>query len=194
MRRNINSIFFILFFLFTIEVRSEQIKLQFKNNLDDILKRENKEDEKKEETAEKIEIKKEIKEIKENIPVPKVNFEEKKSSDGIKIYSSELKVVRGVIAKKVESSTPVEVASVFPLSIDKLYCYTEVTGVNPGIKIYHSWYYKDKLINSVELVLNRERSYTWSFIAIPSGYSGEWEVHILSEEGKLIANIPFKIE
>ncbi|MBI5206298.1 MAG: DUF2914 domain-containing protein [Candidatus Firestonebacteria bacterium] len=155
---------------YTVINADQKLKLHSKDNLDDLLRS----------------IKKEQKEdVKPAEPAVSNN----KTSSNIR-----LAIDRGVIAKNVESSSPVEIANSFKGNIEKLYCYTEISNVEPPEKIFHAWYYKDKLITTIELTLKRSRSYTWSYFNIPSGYTGNWEVHVLSEEGKVIANIPFEIE
>ncbi|MBI5207786.1 MAG: DUF2914 domain-containing protein [Candidatus Firestonebacteria bacterium] len=196
MRKNI-FIIIIFSILFFNNIYAEQLKIHFKNKLEDILG--NSKTEKKDEEIISS-SNNNINNIKNNQSNESLNktpekvSEKKEETETVKAVStSDLNVVRGVIAKNIENYVPVGVAPDFPPNVEKLYCYTEISGVEPGNKILHAWYYKDRLVSTIELTLKKSRTYTWSYLKIPLGWSGNWEVHVLDESGKVIANIPFQI-
>ncbi|MBI4650959.1 DUF2914 domain-containing protein [Candidatus Desantisbacteria bacterium] len=200
--KKFSGIFIILFMISSFSIaKAEKLKLHAKDELSDIIKSE-KTVQKESAIKNTYETTVPEKKVKDSVPIEKKvqveDVHEEKSTALAEIveFSSEQKLTvdRGVIAKNVEARTPVGAGESFPVNIEKLYCFTEISGAEHGTRISHAWYRKDKLFATIDLTINTSHTYTWSFIKIPSGWDGSWEVHVLNDKGKVIANIPFKIE
>ncbi|MGA1861393.1 DUF2914 domain-containing protein [Deferribacter thermophilus] len=107
---------------------------------------------------------------------------------------AETKVKRIAIAKGIENREPVDVNTIFPADIGKVYCFTEITTDKYPTKVVHIWIYKDNIMAEVPLAVNSGRWRTYSSKKILPKWKGDWKVEIYSEDGKMIDSISFKIE
>lgn len=94
----------------------------------------------------------------------------------------------------VDNRNIVNVDSAFASSVDRVYCFTEVSGAgNNTTTITHVWYYDDKERARVELPVKGDNWRTWSSKFILKSWTGEWSVDILDSEGQVLETRTFRI-
>ncbi len=99
-----------------------------------------------------------------------------------------------VIATGVEDLTPQNIAEVFSSSHDKLYAFCRVSNAQENTTILHQWYYGNKLMATVPLLIKSASWRTYSSKNIIPAWTGEWRVDITTEDGLLLASLTFYIE
>lgn len=105
-----------------------------------------------------------------------------------------LKFSEFVIATGVEDRTPQNTADIFSSSHDKLYAFCRVSNAQENTTILHQWYYGNKLMASVPLLVKSASWRTYSSKKISPAWVGEWRVDITTEDGLLLASLEFYIE
>ena len=108
--------------------------------------------------------------------------------------AGKIHVGRAAIALDVVDREPKDTASVFPPSVERLYCFTEIMD-GAGEEIQHRWYWNDKLINSVPLGISSNRYRTYSAKAIIAGMKGEWRVSIVrTTNEEVLKTVHFQVK
>ena len=72
--------------------------------------------------------------------------------------SSDLTIEVGVICKQIEERAPVDADSTFAVTVEKLYCFTKITGAEEATMISHVWYWGEIERARIELPV---RSISW---------------------------------
>lgn len=103
-------------------------------------------------------------------------------------------VVMAVICKEVKDLSPVCENEVFPSDVNKLYCFTRVTGANKKNKIKHIWYYQDKKLADITLSIKSPDFRTYSCKKIKPYQKGKWRVEVMSLDGINLATLKFTIK
>jgi hypothetical protein len=93
----------------------------------------------------------------------------------------------------VRDRQPSGIASVFPETLDKLYCFTKIGGAEGSTYVYHVWHFGDKEIARVKLPVKSKSWRTWSSKNLHLG-SGYGYVEVVSESGDILGRAEFKIE
>ena len=93
----------------------------------------------------------------------------------------------------VKDRQPSGVGSVFPETLDKLFCFTKIGGAKGSTYVYHVWYFGDKEIARVKLPVKSKSWRTWSSKNLHLGL-GYGYVKIVSESGDILGMAEFKIE
>ncbi|MDZ7694485.1 MAG: DUF2914 domain-containing protein [Balneolaceae bacterium] len=95
----------------------------------------------------------------------------------------------------VENRKIVNADSVFSNSIERVYCFTEVSGSGEATTITHVWYMQDKEMARVKHSGEwRNHRRTWSSKYILEDWTGEWSVDVLNSDGKVLATKTFRVE
>lgn len=95
----------------------------------------------------------------------------------------------------IDNRNVVNVDSVFSNSIERVYCFTEVTGAGESTTtITHVWYMEDQEMARVELPVQGEKWRTWSSKYILENWTGEWSVDVLNSDGEVLATKTFQVE
>jgi hypothetical protein len=93
----------------------------------------------------------------------------------------------------VEDRQPSGVGTVFPDDLDKLYCFTKISGAEDPTFVYHVWYFGNNEIARVKLPVNAKSWRTWSskklYMLLGNGH-----VEIVSESGALLGKAEFEIK
>jgi hypothetical protein len=93
----------------------------------------------------------------------------------------------------VEDRQPSGVGTVFPDDLDKLYCFTKISGAEDPTFVYHVWYFGNNEIARVKLPVNAKSWRTWSskklYMLLGNGH-----VEIVSESGALLGKTEFEIK
>jgi hypothetical protein len=95
--------------------------------------------------------------------------------------------------RAVKDRQPSGVGSVFPESLDKLYCFTKIDGAEAATYVYHVWYFKDKEIARVKLPVKSKSWRTWSSKNLHMGL-GYGYVEVVTESGDILGRAEFKIQ
>jgi len=107
--------------------------------------------------------------------------------------SPELTLRRAVICERVKEFAPEKQAVVFSVTTGKIFCYTHFDPVPEKTDIYHSWYYKDKLITNQKLSLKPPRWSTYSAIQLRESDKGPWRVTITDQANNSLGVLRFSI-
>lgn len=104
-----------------------------------------------------------------------------------------LEIAYGAVCRNVVQHEPVGVDTSFPMSVDRLYCFTKVTGAAKPTEITHIWYHGAKERARVSLAVRSASWRTYSSKLIMSNEVGEWHVDVVDAEGNFLASLPFVV-
>lgn len=105
------------------------------------------------------------------------------------ISVAELAVCRNVVDRM-----PVGSDDVFPAGTPRLFCFSRILGVQGATSITHNWYYQGSLKASVALPVRNDNWRTWSSKTLLPGWTGEWMVEVLTEDGRPLDSVVFFIQ
>lgn len=111
-----------------------------------------------------------------------------------KIWAGELQVHDPATGTGVENRMPIGVGDIFPPSVGKVYAFTRIVGAASDTFVTHKWYYGDRSMAEVRLPVRSTSWRTFSSKNILAGWTGQWRVDIVDEQGTVIGSIPFSIE
>jgi hypothetical protein len=104
-----------------------------------------------------------------------------------------LEVESAAISRDIIAREPVEVASTFPFTVGKLYCYTKIVNVPGPTEILHVWYYGTTERARIPLSVNSPSWRTYSSKIIQPYEIGQWHVEILGPSGERLTSIAFDV-
>ncbi|UCF58069.1 MAG: DUF2914 domain-containing protein [Deltaproteobacteria bacterium] len=93
----------------------------------------------------------------------------------------------------IKEQIPKNQAIVFPITINKVHCFTSFDPVPEKTFIYHNWFFMDKLRARVKLSLQKPRWSTFSRLRLRKGDKGPWRVEITDEQGNFLHILRFSI-
>jgi Protein of unknown function (DUF2914) len=96
------------------------------------------------------------------------------------------------ICTGVENRQPSGVGTVFPVDLDKLYCFTKINGAEDTTFVYHVWYFGNDEIARVKLPVKAKSWRTWSSKKLNMGL-GNGHVEIVSESGEILGKAEFEL-
>lgn len=102
-----------------------------------------------------------------------------------------LEVEDASITTQIVNRTATDSLNTVPTNVDKLYCYTRVTGAEEDTWITHVWYCGDKELARVRLEVSSSDWRTWSSKRIMPQWKGMWRVEVLDAEGQPLLIVPF---
>jgi len=105
-----------------------------------------------------------------------------------------LEVIRGAICRDVVDREPVDAGTHFAPSVDKLYCFTQITGAQGPTEVFHVWFFAETERARVSLSVNGAGWRTYSSKIIQSHEIGDWRVDVLDTEGKVLETLLFEIK
>jgi len=106
---------------------------------------------------------------------------------------TQLEVAEGIICTDVVDREPVGVNTTFAASVDRLCCFTRITGAEEPTSITHVWYFGDIERARVDLVVRSLSWRTHSSKVIQAHEIGPWRVDVLDAAGAIITSIRFTI-
>lgn len=106
---------------------------------------------------------------------------------------SDLAVEYGTVCENVVNREAVAASTSFPSSIEKLYCFTKITGATEPTKIIHVWYYGETERARIELAVKSSAWRTYSSKLIQPGEVGMWRVEVLDSDGRVLETYRFDI-
>jgi hypothetical protein len=107
------------------------------------------------------------------------------------LQAEELNVEVMEFCAAVEDRAPVGATTQFLNPIEKIYCYTKITGAADTISVYHVWYYDEKEMARVELTVKSASWRTWSSKKMLQEWSDVWRVDVETEDGTVLASKEF---
>ncbi len=96
---------------------------------------------------------------------------------------SDLEITRAAICRQVVDREPVDAGTSFESPVEKLSCFTHVTGAQGPAEIYHVWYFAEAERAVVKLKVNSVSWRTYSTKIIQLHEIGDWRVDVLGQEG-----------
>ncbi len=113
--------------------------------------------------------------------------------NGLSQDAAALEVVDPAVCTSVENRACVDPKEEFSASVDRLYCFTRITGAREDTEVTHVWYYGN--IERARIPLSvRSASYrTNSSKRIQAHEAGQWRVEVLGPDGSVLKTISFSI-
>ncbi|BCR04395.1 hypothetical protein DESUT3_14640 [Desulfuromonas versatilis] len=108
-------------------------------------------------------------------------------------FAAALEVAEGVITTQVVDREPVDAVESYPATVERLYCFTRVTGAEGETRVFHVWFHKGEELARVELPVRSPDWRTWSAKTILPSLSGEWTVEVQDAEGKALKILSFSL-
>jgi hypothetical protein len=106
----------------------------------------------------------------------------------------ELQVDEMVFCTAIEDRQPVVMDTVFKANVERVYCYTKLTGSLDTTTITHSWYFKDEEVAKVNLSVKAKTWRTWSSKKLLEIWIGKWRVDVVSADGTVLRSEEFIIK
>jgi hypothetical protein len=106
---------------------------------------------------------------------------------------AEMEVIRIAVATDIAEREPVGVNNIFKSSLDKLYCFTEITTDRAPTGVVHVWLHEGKKMAEVPLKAGAGHWRTYSSKELIPPWTGGWRVEVYSDEGILLESIEFII-
>jgi cytoskeletal protein RodZ len=108
---------------------------------------------------------------------------------------NKIKILTAIACTDVENRSPVRPGKTFSLSTPKIYIFNRLKCIQPPSMIRHVYYFKNQKISEVELNIRAALWRTWSYKTISDNrMAGKWRVDIVSANGELLAQVPFRIQ
>ena len=108
------------------------------------------------------------------------------------VPAQSLNVEEMVFCLDVQARKPVGASSEFPGDIERVYCYTRITGAQEDTSITHIWYHEGKRQAEVELKVGSPDWRTWSYKSI-LGQDGTWRVEVVNAAGEFLTGATFTV-
>jgi hypothetical protein len=105
-----------------------------------------------------------------------------------------LEIADAAITSAIDERNPVDSLNTVESPVDQLFCFTRVVGAQDDTWITHVWYYEGKEMARVRLSVSSSNWRTWSSKKILPQWEGQWQVHILDEQGKARLIVPFMLK
>ena len=108
--------------------------------------------------------------------------------------NANLEVKGMVFCTAVEDRQPVGADSLFFDTVERVYCFTRITGAEDTTSVSHIWYHGDEEMAAVDLAVRSKSWRTWSSKQIMKEWSGIWRVDVVSSDGKLLISKEFLVK
>ena len=137
--------------------------------------------------SEKKEILKPKKETKK--AVQKKEVPKKIKPENILILK-DIKICKGISNRK-----PLGVGTVFPNTVDSLYCHTKIENSGSKKEAKHIWYFENQIMTQVRYNVKKSKSYrSWTKKTILPYQVGNWRVDVQDQNGTIIGSKSFRIK
>ena len=108
-------------------------------------------------------------------------------------WAASLQVQDVAIGTGVHERVPTGISSYFDSSVGKLYAFTRITGAEGDTRVYHKWYHGDVLVADVPLTIRSGDWRTWSTKNVQPGWTGDWRLVVVSEDGSILGTVKFAV-
>ncbi len=132
-------------------------------------------------------------EATEPVEEPAAKPAEEQTAEPAAKQAQDLEITRAAICRQVAEREPVDAGTSFEPTVEKLYCFTHVTGAQDATEIYHVWYFAETERAVVTLKVNSASWRTYSSKIIQPHEIGDWRVDVLGPEGDMLKTVHFKI-
>lgn len=112
-------------------------------------------------------------------------------SAGFGVRAGEIEAEDMVFCRGINNLEPVGVSSQFFGTMDKIYCFTRITGASDTTTVYHVWYYGDEEMARVMLPVKSASWRTWSSKRMIDSWDGTWRVDVTAPDSSVIASREF---
>lgn len=106
---------------------------------------------------------------------------------------AQLEVSVAAICRDVLDREPDGYGTSFPVSVDKLYCFTKVTGAQSPTQITHVWFFDGNERARVDLAVKSSSWRTYSSKIIQPHEIGKWRVDVEDFAGNVIKTLEFEV-
>jgi len=104
-----------------------------------------------------------------------------------------LEVADPAICTGIEDRACVDPKEEFTMPVEKLYCFTRITGAAEDTEITHVWYFGDVERARISLAVRSSSYRTYSSKRIQAHETGKWHVDVLDDAGNVLKTISFSI-
>jgi len=112
----------------------------------------------------------------------------------VKAQEASVEVAEAVICADVVDREPVDVGDEFETSVNRLFCFTKIIGIQAPIEITHVWYWGEVERARVSVPVGGSGWRTWSTKAIQAHETGAWHVDVLGPIGELLKSLSFTVK
>jgi len=95
--------------------------------------------------------------------------------------ATQLDVDQFAICESINNLEPVGVSESFPVSVEKLSCFTRIIGAHEPTTVTHVWYFGMTERARVELIVKGSRWRTYSSKMIQAHEVGSWRVEVFED-------------
>jgi len=100
---------------------------------------------------------------------------------------------QAVISESIKNFQPVNLAAIFSISLEEVFCFSNFDPVRVKTHIFHKWFKHDKLIFTMRLTLTPPRWSSFSKIQLRDEDKGPWRVEIRDDGDKILQTLRFSI-
>ena len=105
----------------------------------------------------------------------------------------QLNLVQAIMCEEIKDQAPHNQAIVFSVTNGSTSCFTSFDPVPEKTYIFHNWFYRDKLITRIKLLLQPPRWSTFSRIQLREVDKGPWRVEITDLKDALFSIVRFSV-
>jgi hypothetical protein len=116
------------------------------------------------------------------------------ASLGIAQTQEVLRVEEMVFCTAIEERQPVGIDTVFASGVERIFCYTKITGAEDTTNISHIWYFNEEEIANVSLSVKTKAWRTWSSKRLIEIWTGKWRVDAVSPSGEVLRSEEFLVK
>ncbi len=107
---------------------------------------------------------------------------------------AQLAIDESAIALDVIDRLPVGTDSTFTAGVERLYCWTRVSGAETAATLHHVWIWNGQEMADVMLNIGGSPWRTFSNKAIMSEWTGDWRVEVRDDAGNVLETIRFTVQ
>lgn len=111
------------------------------------------------------------------------------TAEGSGVTVSQLAICRGIVDRE-----PDGIDSVFDSAVERVYCYSKITGAEEEVMIEHIWYYNEEEVANVPLPVKAAVWRTYSSKKIDPAMTGDWMVKVMGQDGGVLREIVFEVK
>jgi hypothetical protein len=108
--------------------------------------------------------------------------------------AQELTVEEMTFCTAIEERQPAGVDTAFSSTVERVYCFSKITGATDTVTVFHVWYHNDQEMAKVELTIKGKSWRTWSSKRIMQEWQGKWKVDIVTSNGDILMSKEFTIK
>jgi Protein of unknown function (DUF2914) len=105
----------------------------------------------------------------------------------------EVSVARAVITSGVVDREPKDELKIVSTDVDRVYCWTDVRGAS-GQTLVHAWIHEGSTKARVGIRARADRWRCYSSKQLLPSWTGEWQVKVFTEDGRVLATAEFTVQ